>query len=150
MPNSRKARKGGKGARGARLKKTGRPEFVPTTKQRREVEIAVFFGRAEEDIARALGISRNTFRKAFAEEIKTGKAKCQFERDVALFNAGISGNVAALKAMVATQATKQDTPTKSQPEHGEKLGKKEQAAMDAKQPPNDPEWGELVGTHTVN
>ncbi len=53
----------------------GRPPFQPTEEQRRVVTVMAAGGFQQLTIAHALGISDNTLRKYFAEELETGGAK---------------------------------------------------------------------------
>ena len=53
----------------------GRPPFQPTEEQRRIVNVMAAGGFQQVAIAHALGISDNTLRKYFAEELEAGGAK---------------------------------------------------------------------------
>lgn len=53
----------------------GRPPFEPTEEQRRIVNVMAAGGFQQLAIASALGISDNTLRKYFAEELEAGGAK---------------------------------------------------------------------------
>lgn len=53
----------------------GRPRFQPTEEQRRIVNVMAAGGFQQLYIAYALGISDNTLRKYFAEELNSGGAK---------------------------------------------------------------------------
>lgn len=53
----------------------GRPPFQPTEEQRRIVNVMAAGGFQQVAIAHALGISDNTLRKYFAEELEVGGAK---------------------------------------------------------------------------
>lgn len=79
----------------------GQPPFAPTKRQRHEVEVWAAGGLSEESIAHAIGISRTTLRKHFAQELDVGADKKRGEVVAALFAAAKSGNVAAQKAFLA-------------------------------------------------
>jgi hypothetical protein len=49
-----------------------RPAFVPTEKQRGQVEAMAGYGIPEQAIADKFGIAKNTLRKHFEAELKTG------------------------------------------------------------------------------
>ncbi|MCR4331216.1 MAG: hypothetical protein NUV34_00705 [Sulfuricaulis sp.] len=83
-------------------KPQGRPEFEPTTKQRRSVSIAAGAGESHEEIAIGIGIAINTLRKHFALELTRGAYERRQEVIEALFGAAVDkGNAAAAKAYLA-------------------------------------------------
>ncbi len=51
----------------------GRPTFAPTENQRGQVEAMKAYGISEEAISDKLGITRNTLRKHFKNELRTGR-----------------------------------------------------------------------------
>jgi hypothetical protein len=53
----------------------GRPAFVPTDKQRGQVEAMVRYGISQAETAKALGIDGKTLAKHFRPEIQTGATK---------------------------------------------------------------------------
>lgn len=57
------------------INKGGRPPFEPTDEQRRIVNVMAAGGFQQLAIAQALGISDNTLRKYFAEELEAGGSK---------------------------------------------------------------------------
>lgn len=57
------------------INKGGRPPFEPTDEQRRIVNVMAAGGFQQLAIAHALGISDNTLRKYFAEELEAGGSK---------------------------------------------------------------------------
>jgi AraC-like DNA-binding protein len=79
-----------------------RPPYRPTTDEYRQVRCLKAAGWGERDIARLLGISRETLRKHFAEELEFGRLQCRAEAIEAIYLAGRSaGNLAATKAWLA-------------------------------------------------
>lgn len=70
----------------------GRPPFQPTDDQRRIVNVMAAGGFQQSAIAHAIGISENTLRKYFADEIAAGGSKAH----------------AAVVANLFKQATKDD------------------------------------------
>ena len=63
----------------------GGNSFKPTKDQRGLVKLAAAVGQPHEDIAQLLGISRNTLRRHFAEELRTGAAHANFKVGQNLF-----------------------------------------------------------------
>lgn len=55
--------------------KGGRPPHAPTAEQRKQVEALVGYGIPEAEICKMVGITENTLRKHYREEIDTGTAK---------------------------------------------------------------------------
>ncbi len=124
----------------------GRPPFKPTTAQRRQVEELVSCGMSPPDIARALGIARETLRKHFADELAEGLARRRAEVIALLYKSARKGNVSAQKALdlatsraVAQAAFVEDPDAAPRPL---KLGKKEQAQLDAATAGEGSEWGD--------
>jgi hypothetical protein len=131
----------------------GRPEFKVTDTLRRQVAIAAGGGMSHEEIAIAIGCSRNTLEKHFAAEISEGALKRRFEVMQALFRAatgkGKRVNVTAAKAYLATPAFAAPPPPHPHGEEdGEKPGKKEQADIDARNAADGTPWGSILTTKT--
>lgn len=124
----------------------GRPPFKPTAAQRRQVEELVSCGMGHTDIARALGIARETLRKYFADELAEGLARRRAEVIALLYKSARKGNVSAQKAL--DLATARAGAQASFAEDAEpaprpvKLGKKEQAQLDAATAGEGSEWGD--------
>jgi AraC-like DNA-binding protein len=76
--------------------RTGPKPFVPTTRQRHEVELAVAVGMSLETIADALDVSRRTLGRAFARELAVGRSKRLLASAVRLDKLAEAGNVAAV------------------------------------------------------
>jgi len=111
----------------------GRPQFQPTNEQRSQCAILAAARMSEENIAAALGVSRPTLRKHFADELTAGAAKCNAAVLEQLYRTAMDGNVAALRLWLARPAD----------ELVEALGKKAQReAASAKAPPGA--WADLI------
>jgi predicted transcriptional regulator len=130
------------------MAKRGRPAFKPTAKQRRSVEQMVSVGEPIATIARALGIAENTLRQHFAEELENGWAKRRLEVTDLLYANARKGNVSAQKhlehmtAVAATASLRE--PEQAKDPKAPKLGKKDQAAADARQPDTESVLGDLI------
>ena len=124
--------------------KVGRPPYEPTKEQRKRVSVCAGGGMAHEEIALAMGISRNTLEKYFEAELSIGAYERRMEVVSAMHKAALKGNVAAQKAFLALDPALA-APPEPQPEKIEPLGKKEQAQADAQTAHlNDPEWAGLL------
>jgi hypothetical protein len=77
--------------------KPGPKAVVPSTRQRREVELAVSVGLGLETIAAAQDMSRRTLSRTFAHELAVGRAKRLVASLVRLDKLADDGNVAACK-----------------------------------------------------
>lgn len=135
-------------------KKVGRPRYQVKEGQREQVERFIACGMIQDDIARVLGISTPTLLRYFENEIRTGPAKQRALVINNLFNQSANGNTAATKHLEAMTARgmaeasiagtetgqKVDAPAKA--EKPIKLGKKQQAVVDAKTAGEGTEWGD--------
>jgi transcriptional regulator with XRE-family HTH domain len=101
-------------------------------------------GMTQQEIADAVGCSVPTLAQYFSLELNEGKAAKRAEMIDALWNAGINGNVTAMKAWLALND--RDTSPKAipKPRVEPKLGKKEQALIDAKAAPHAGGWADVV------
>lgn len=83
----------------------GRPAFVPTEKDRKEVEALSGVGLPEEQIAMLIagGISRDTLRKYFERELVSGKAKANSQVAKTLWQKATSGDTTAAIWWTKTQ-----------------------------------------------
>lgn len=111
----------------------GRPPYNPTIENRQRVQEMKFCGESDNVIARALGISPETLRKHFGEELADGHAQRRSEVIGLLFASARNGNVSAIKrldeigrAAGAAEAVERRGRT-AEP----KLGKKEQRQLAA-------------------
>jgi hypothetical protein len=112
--------------------------FIPTPKQRRQVEIAAGAGMAHEDIALSLGLRAATLRKYFAHELTIGakeRRRLVLER---LHELALEGSVPAIKAYEALGRSPY-APAKP-----EKPGKKTQANVIATTAQQGTEWEGLL------
>lgn len=84
---------------------SGRPAFVPTEKDRKEVEALSGVGLPEEQIATLIsgGISRDTLRKYFDKELVSGKAKANSQVAKTLWQKATSGDTTAAIWWTKTQ-----------------------------------------------
>jgi hypothetical protein len=129
----------------AQKREMPRPSFRPTAAQRRQVAIAAGGGMSHEAIALALGLSRNTLRKHFAEELTSGAVARRMEVLRAQYRAAVKGNVAAQKAYLLHEPqdpTGAGAPAK--PRAAPAVGKKEQAQAAARQAAAGTDWDDLL------
>ena len=68
------------------MARTGRPPFQPTERQRGEVSAMVVCGIPEEQVARKIGITRNTLRKHFRDEIELSRMTIHTEVSTFIVN----------------------------------------------------------------
>ena len=101
-------------------------------------------GMTQKEIADALGCSVPTLVEYFSFELSEGRSAKRAEMIEALWNAGIGGNVTAMgKWLALTQkvaASREFVRPKVEP----KVGKKEQALLDAKSAPRAGGWAAVV------
>jgi DNA-binding CsgD family transcriptional regulator len=119
----------------------GRPSFEVTPSLQRQVEELVACGMTENEIAGAIGCSRPTLRAHFRDQLKTGRAKRRAEVVRLLFASARRGNVAAQKKLMELTAT---AATEASAPWPRRLGKKEQAELDAQTAAEGTSWAELV------
>ena len=134
----------------------GRPEHIPTQQNRNRVSMLVALGWSNKRIAAALFITVPTLRKHYFSELKfRDVARDRLEAGVAmkLWEGVQAGNVSAIRAfrafvdhndlMLYGHAARPAGPTATQPKVP-KLGKKEAAAIAAKNPDRSSTLGELI------
>jgi hypothetical protein len=87
-----------KGQNGGARPGAGRPEFVPTDEERRQVEALSGYGLPQEQIAILIrgGINLSTLREHFATELVAGKAKANGQIGKTLFQKAMGGDTAAM------------------------------------------------------
>lgn len=118
--------------------------------KREQVEAMASFGITQEMIAKCLGISPVTLRKRYPVELATGSAKATALVAQNLFRIATGEGREAVTAAIFWLKTRAGwseyapPPKMAQPERAKALGKKEQAELDADQPPADKEWADLV------
>ncbi len=77
-------------------RKGGRKPYNPTTAQRNSVAVWASIGTPHDVMAAQLGIAKMTLEKAFAHELKNGKAITDKAVAKSLYQKAITGNVAAM------------------------------------------------------
>ena len=82
-------------------RKRGRPAHTPTAATRRQVSIAAGGGMRHEDIALALGITRDTLRKWYLQELTVVASTRRLEVLNAMYAAAKKGSSSAAKAFLA-------------------------------------------------
>lgn len=123
-----------------------RPEYQPTEEQRTIVAIAAGGGMSHEEIALGLGIDRGTLEKHFARELAEGAYVKRIEALQGLHAAARKGNASAAREYLS-RAPRISAPLAPEGDAGgkkAKLGKKEQAAEDAKTAARGTHWDELL------
>lgn len=130
----------------------GRPPHAPTEESRRLVSVVAGAGMLHEEIAVMLGISQPTMRKHYEDELSMGAYARRAEVLAALYGAAVKGNATAARAYLAIvpgaavpPADPDPVPTKADP----KLGKKEQAQVDAKTAQQGTDWADLLPRQTT-
>jgi hypothetical protein len=100
---------------------------------------------SHEDIALALGISRNTLERYFANELSVGASSKRMDAMEGLHRAAKKGNVAAAKQYLSgTMRTAPPPPPHPSQARTEPPGKKEQAQAAAKTAQHGTEWEDLL------
>lgn len=94
-----------KNGHGGQREGAGRPAFVPSEKDRKEVEALSGVGLPEDQIAMLVagGISRDTLRKYFEKELVSGKAKANSQVAKTLWQKATSGDTTAAIWWTKTQ-----------------------------------------------
>ena len=87
-----------KGKNGGARPGAGRPPFVPTDDERKQVEALSGYGLPQEQIAILIrgGIGLDTLREHFATELVSGKAKANGQVGKTLFQKAMGGDTAAM------------------------------------------------------
>lgn len=118
----------------------GRPPFEPTDEMRERVSIAAGAGMSHEEIAIGLGISRPTLTKYFEAELSEGAYARRLDVVEAMYRAAMKGNVTAQRTYIEMTPRAAAAPEPKAP----KVGKKEQADLDAKTAAEGTEWSTLL------
>lgn len=134
--------------------KRGRPEHVPTKENRNKCNMLLAFGWNNARISRALHITEPTLKKHYFRELKfRDEARDRMEARVAqrLWEGVEAGNVGAIKEF-RKLVEKNDLMLYGQtaPVKEPKLGKKESALVDAKNPDQGSRLGQLMARRQVN
>lgn len=87
-----------KGKNGGARPGAGRPPFVPTDDERKQVEALSGYGLPQDQIAILIrgGIGLDTLREHFATELVSGKAKANGQVGKTLFQKAMGGDTAAM------------------------------------------------------
>lgn len=75
--------------------KRGRPEHSPTPALRERVAIAAGAGMPQHEIALAIGVTRPTLAKHYADELGHGAQACRVDVLLCVYQQALSGSVAA-------------------------------------------------------
>jgi hypothetical protein len=96
----------------APIKKPGKKPFVPTDKDRLQVERMVGFGITQDQIAKIMGIGESTLKKYFADELSNGVSRVNSAVAQNLFSIATSrdpGSVAAAIFWMKTRGRWRET-----------------------------------------
>jgi len=77
----------------------GRPRYVPSRADRARVDLLVAAGWTPGQIARTLGVTEPTVRRAYADEIETGALRKRAENLARIDSAARKGNVTAMRTL---------------------------------------------------
>lgn len=134
----------------------GRKVYQPERADREKVAVLISSGLTIDQIARAMGLSEPTLRRAFKAELETGAIRKRADMLVALHRTALKGNVAAQKEALAIMdrarleklqdEVRGKTTAKPEAPAPEAIGKKEQAQLDAHGVVTKGPWSELVRT----
>ena len=129
--------------------KRGRPQHIATEQNRNKVMMLLAFGWSNERIAKALSITAPTLRKSYSRELRyRDEARARLDAGLAfkLLQLAEAGNVAAAKEFrkVLERNDLVMPAAAPKPEKPPKLGKKEQALVDAHAPDQGTPLGELM------
>jgi hypothetical protein len=94
------------------IKKRGNQPFVPTDRERQQVERMVGFGLTQEQISKIVGISENTLKKYFQDELDNGVSRINSAVAQNLFSIATSkepGSVAAAIFWMKTRGRWRET-----------------------------------------
>jgi hypothetical protein len=94
------------------VNKGGRPPYEPTDKDRKQVTMMCGLGLTHDQIARIVGISDETLRKYYDDELKTGASRANAQVAQNLFTIATSrdtGSVAAAIFWMKTRAGWRET-----------------------------------------
>lgn len=113
QPKEKPTHSKGNPGRGGAQPGAGRPGFVPTDDERRQVEALSGYGLPFDHIAALVrgGIHIDTLRKHFADELVIGKAKANGSIGKTLFQKAMSGDTAAMIWWTKAQMRWSETST---------------------------------------
>jgi len=131
--------------------KAGRPEHEATAENRNKVMMMLAFKMTNAEIGKALGVSQPTLRKHYLQELGQRRAallQLKATRWSVLYQKAIvEQDTSAIKEL-GREIDKHDLVElsaafgRAKPEKKQRLGKKEQAQVDAQAVGQDSDWGE--------
>jgi len=123
----------------------GRPSHEVTDTKRTRVAVLRALNHSAEDIAIAMNISERTLRAYYKTELRIGLRQKRAEVVVRLWEQIEKGNVSAMKEFLRqTRASDLGSIVPERMAKPPRLGKKEQAAKDARTPDPTDTLGELM------
>lgn len=129
-----------------RAKVRGRPEHIPSKDNVNKIMLLLAQGWTNARIAAALGITQPTLRRHYFSVLKTrdvARDRVEAIGLLTLWNMGREGNVAAMKEYFRRHDAAMGDVFGDEVEQARaKLGKKEQARIDAANPPDD--WEQVT------
>lgn len=146
-------------------KESGRPEHVPTPENINKVMMLLVFKKTNAEIAKALGISQPTLRKHYLQQLQQRRvARLQLDatRWAGLYAKVLAGDVGAMKelgkvleahdrAELAANFGADTHQRREREPRAPKLGKKQQAQLEAENAGADSDWGDdLVPGGRIN
>lgn len=134
----------------------GRPEHEATPENINKVMMLLVFKKTNAEIAKALGISQPTLRKHYLQQLQQRRiARLQLDatRWAGLYAKVLAGDVSAMKelgkvleahdrAEMATNFGADTHQRRERAPRAEKIGKKQQAQLEAESAGLDSEWGD--------
>lgn len=122
----------------------GRSKMKLTNELRDRVAMLRASGMTQQEIADAIGCSVPTLTQYFSLELNEGKATKRAEMLDTLWKAAMGGNVTAMRTWLALNEKNVFPRDVVKPKSEPKLGKKEQALIDAKAAPSQGGWADVV------
>ena len=131
----------------------GRKLWVPMRHQRQDALLLIALNVKHSVIAARLEVTPTTFRRAFRAEIDTAYETQRAEVLIQIAKTARGGNISAQRVLLDTlekaELDRIDDQIKNSGQHAAQpskpnLGKKEQAALEAEQVMQDPEWNDLL------
>jgi hypothetical protein len=121
----------------------GRPPHQPTEQARKTVEAMAGFGIPQTDIARIIGVSPETLRLHYGEELDTGGIRANAAIAKNLFRIAQGTGREAVTACIFWLKARAGW-REAQGASGEEAGKKAQAELLARDAPQGTPWAELL------
>ena len=130
-------------------RKTGRPRFEPTARDRAAVKKLAAVGVSQREIALVIGVAETTLRRHFADELVLGDVDANAKVAAALFRAATHRTKPDIRAATfwlrCRAGWRPDMDVPAKPPKPEPLGKKARANLDAKTAHVGTSWEELLG-----